>query len=113
VFFIAMQLASDILEEKRLGAFRRLLAAPTLRWALMAGKILAFMAINIVQVAILFAVGVLLLPRLGAPGMSLGAHPEGLIVVTLAVALAANSLGLLRRSRERRRSRPGSASSWF
>lgn len=95
LFFIAMQLAANILEEKRLGTFRRLLAAPVPRWALMAGKIMAFMTINIVQVAIMFAIGVLLLPRLGGPGMSLGIHPEGLIVVTLAVALAANSLGLL------------------
>ena len=95
LFFIAMALAANILEEKRLGTFRRLLAAPVPRWALMAGKLMAFVAINIVQVAVMFAIGVLLLPRLGSPGMSLGTHPEGLILVTLAVALAANSLGLL------------------
>jgi ABC-2 type transport system permease protein len=90
-----MQLAANILEEKRLGTFRRLLAAPVPRWALMAGKLIAFVAINIIQVAVMFAIGVWLLPRLGAPSMSLGTHPEGLVVVTLAVALAANSLGLL------------------
>ncbi len=95
LFFIAMQLANNILEEKRLGTFRRLLAAPVPRWAVMAGKIIAFVAINIAQVAVMFAIGVWLLPRLGAPAMSLGTHPEGLIVVTLAVALAANTLGLL------------------
>jgi ABC-2 type transport system permease protein len=95
LFFIAMQLAANILEEKRLGTFRRLLAAPVPRWALMAGKLIAFVAINIIQVAVMFAIGVWLLPRLGAPSMSLGTHPEGLVVVTLAVALAANSLGLL------------------
>jgi ABC-2 type transport system permease protein len=95
LFFIAMQLAANILEERRLGTFRRLLAAPVPRWALMAGKLMAFVTINIVQVAVMFAVGVWLLPRLGSPAMSFGAHPAGLIVVTLAVALAANSLGLL------------------
>jgi len=95
LFFIAIRLAGNIFEERRLGTFRRLLAAPVPRWALMAGKILAFVAINVVQVAILFAVGVWLLPRLGAPAMSLGKHPEGIAVVTLAVALVANSLGLM------------------
>ena len=77
LFFIATQLANNILEEKRLGTFRRLLAAPTPRWALMAGKIIAFMAINIVQVAILFAFGVWVLPRLGGPGMSSAPIPKG------------------------------------
>lgn len=95
IFFIALQLASNIMDEKRLGTFRRLLAAPVSRYAVMAGKLAAFGTINLVQVAVMFAVGVWILPRLGAPGMSLGAHPLGLIVVTLAVALVANSLGLL------------------
>jgi ABC-2 type transport system permease protein len=56
---------------------------------------MAFVAINLVQVAVLFAVGVWVLPLLGAPAMRLGAHPEALVVVTLAAALAANCLGLL------------------
>jgi ABC-2 type transport system permease protein len=95
LFFIAMQLAGNLFEEKRLGTFRRLLVAAVPRWALMAGKLIAFMGINILQVIVMFAVGVWAFPLFGVPGMSLGAHPEGIVLVTLAVSLAANSLGLL------------------
>jgi len=94
LFFVAMQLAANLFEEKRLGTFRRLLAAPVPRWALMAGKLVAFVSINLVQVGLMFAIGVLALPHLGLPGMSLGRHPEGLVLITVAAALAANSLGL-------------------
>lgn len=95
MFFIALQLAGNIIEEKRLGTFRRLLAAPQPRGVLLAGKLAAFVCLNLVQVAVMFAVGVLMLPLIGAPAMSLGAHPEALVPISLAVALAANSLGLL------------------
>jgi len=66
IFFIALQLASNIMDEKRLGTFRRLLAAPVSRYAVMAGKLAAFGTINLVQVAVMFAVGVWILPRLDA-----------------------------------------------
>ena len=94
LFFIATRLASNILDEKQLGTFRRLLAAPVQRATLLAGKLIAFILVNLVQVAVLFAVGVLALPHLGLPAMTLGAHPENLILVSLAVSLAATSFGL-------------------
>jgi len=94
LFFVAMQLAANIFEEKRLGTFRRLLAAPVPRWALMAGKLIAFVSINLIQVVLMFAIGVLVLPHAGLPGMSVGRHPECLALITIAAALAANSLGL-------------------
>jgi ABC-2 type transport system permease protein len=94
LFFIATRLASNIIDEKQLGTFRRLLAAPVGRATLLAGKLLAFILVNLVQVAVLFAVGVLVLPHIGLPPMTLGAHPENLILVSLAVSLAATSFGL-------------------
>jgi ABC-2 type transport system permease protein len=94
LFFIAMRLASNIIDEKQLGTFRRLLAAPVGRATLLAGKLLAFILVNLVQVAVLFAAGILVLPHLGLPPMTIGAHPENLILVSLAVSLAATSFGL-------------------
>ena len=43
----------------------------------------------------MFAVGVLILPLFGAPRLGLGVYPLGLIVISVAVSLAANALGLL------------------
>jgi ABC-2 type transport system permease protein len=95
VFFIAQQLASSILEEKKMGTFRRLLVAPMSRAAILLGKLAAYLTVNLIQIALMFAVGVLILPLVGLPRLELGAHPIGLILVSLAASLAATGLGLM------------------
>ena len=88
VFFIVMTIAQSILREKQEGTFRRLLAAPVGRASILAGKLLPYYIVNILQVAVMFTVARLLF------GMEWG-DPLGLLVVTLAVAAAATSLGVL------------------
>ena len=89
VFFVVGVLASSILSEKETGTFRRLLAAPLSNAALLLGKLLPYYLVNIVQVTLMFAIGVL------AFGMSLGNSFAALAAVTLATAAAATGLGLL------------------
>jgi ABC-2 type transport system permease protein len=95
VFFIAQALAISILEEKRSGAFRRLMAAPMSRATILLGKLAPHMILNLIQIALMFAVGVFILPLTGLPQLNLGAHPEGLILISVCASLAANGLGLL------------------
>lgn len=95
VFFITQMLAGSMMEEQRSGTFRRLLSAPLPRWALLLGKLLAFFLINLIQIVLMFAVGIFVLPLFGAPALGLGEHPLALIPVAIAVSLAANGLGLL------------------
>ncbi|MBI5564706.1 MAG: ABC transporter permease [Chloroflexi bacterium] len=95
VFFIAQLVATSILEEKKVGSFRRLLAAPMSRATLLLGKLLPYLIINLIQIALMFAVGVFLLPLTGLPRLELGQHPESLILVSVCASLAANGLGLL------------------
>jgi ABC-2 type transport system permease protein len=95
VFFIAQLVATSILEEKKVGSFRRLLAAPMSRATMLLGKLLPYLIINLIQIALMFAVGVFLLPLTGLPRLELGLHPEGLILVSVCASLAANGLGLL------------------
>lgn len=89
VFFIVQLVATSILREKQEGTFRRLLIAPMPRAALLIGKVLPYYIVNLIQVALMFLVGVL------AFNMSLGNDPLALVVVTLAAAAAATGLGLL------------------
>jgi ABC-2 type transport system permease protein len=89
VFFIVQVLATSFLREKQEGTFRRLLAAPMSRAALLIGKLLPYYLVNLIQVALMFAVGALVF------GMSLGHDPLALVVMTLATAAAATGLGLL------------------
>lgn len=94
IFFVAPQLASSLLEERKVGTFRRLLVAPIPRASMLFGKLLPWIVVNLVQVTLLFATGVLLLPVLGAPRLDLP-RPLTLLVITLAASFSATALGLL------------------
>jgi ABC-2 type transport system permease protein len=95
VFFISGILAQSILEEKRTGAFRRLVAAPMSRATVLLGKLVPHVFVNLVQITILFLVGYFVLPLTGLPRLEWGAHPEGLILISICASITANALGLL------------------
>jgi ABC-2 type transport system permease protein len=75
--------------EREQGSFRRLVAAPIGRFEIIGGNVLAFMAIVFLQVVVLFGVAA------GVFDMPLGNQPLGLLLVTIALALAVCSLGLM------------------
>jgi ABC-2 type transport system permease protein len=88
-FFIMPFIAGALLREKEQGSFRRLLASPMHRGAIIGGSMLAYSVIVFLQVILLFTMGTL------AFDMPLGDSPLALIITTLFTALAATSLGLL------------------
>jgi ABC-2 type transport system permease protein len=88
-FFIVASMAQTLLSEREAGTLRRLLAAPVPRGAILAGKVLAFMALVCLQIAVLLAFSNL------AFNVTLGSSPLGLIVLTVGVAFVATALGLL------------------
>jgi ABC-2 type transport system permease protein len=89
VFFIMQTIATGLHREKIEGTFRRLQSAPISAFALLAGKLLPYYLINLLQIALMFTIGVLVF------GMSLGHDPLALFLLSLATAAAATGLGLL------------------
>lgn len=89
VFFIVAVAASSLLTERESGTFRRLLAAPIPRWTIIGGKMLAYMVVVCLQVALLLSIAYF------AFNVPLGQSPLALIVVTISVALTAAALGML------------------
>jgi len=89
IFWIVSLLAGSVLEERRVGTFRRLQVAPMSRAAMLAGKLLPYYLINLIQLVIMLGASSLIF------GMSLGQSPAGLVTVSLAVAAAATGLGVL------------------
>jgi ABC-2 type transport system permease protein len=87
-FFLVGIMAESILKEKEAGSFRRLLAAPIHPGTVVAGKMLAFIGVVFLQMLVLFGICNALFE------MPLG-EPLGLLVLTLALALAATGLGML------------------
>jgi ABC-2 type transport system permease protein len=95
VFFICQVIGLSFIREKQDGTFRRLLVAPISKSALLIGKLLPYYLVNLIQIILIFAAGIWIVPLMGNPALNLGEHPEALIVVSLATAAAASGLGLL------------------
>lgn len=94
-FLTAQVTASSIFAERKEGTFRRLLAAPMSRWELLTGKMLPNFFLAILQVVVIVAASMILLPVVGQETPSLGSSPLGLALVTILVALCSTSLGVL------------------
>ncbi len=88
-FFLVGVIAATLLREKEEGSFRRLIAAPIPRGTIIAGKMLAYMLIVVLQVVVLFGVASF------AFDMPLGDSPVGLLLLTIALAMSAAALGML------------------
>lgn len=89
IFWIVSLLAGSVLQEKREGTFRRLLVAPMNRAVMLAGKLVPYYIINLIQLVIMLGASSLLF------GMSLGHSWAGLVVVSVAAAATATGLGVL------------------
>jgi ABC-2 type transport system permease protein len=95
VFFSAQTTARSIYEEKKIGSFRRLLAAPLSKAVLLGGKVLPNFITALVQILVIFAVGSLSLRLLGATPAPIERAPLGVALVSILIALCACALGIL------------------
>ncbi|MCU0521595.1 MAG: ABC transporter permease [Anaerolineae bacterium] len=94
--FIAAQVtATSIFEERKEGTFRRLLVSPMDRWELLIGKMLPNFLIAILQMVVVVAASIVLLPAIGQTAPTLGSAPLALALITILVALCSTSLGVL------------------
>jgi len=95
IFLTAQTTAHSIYAEKKMGSFRRLLAAPISKASILAGKMAPNLITGLAQLIVLFAAAVLLFPLLGFESLSLGNDPLALVVLCLLVLLCSTSLGML------------------
>jgi ABC-2 type transport system permease protein len=95
MFFIVIPIAASQIRDRETGIFRRLLSFPVPRSSLLAGKLLAYLLINIVQFLLMFEAGTRLLPLITGSPMPIQFRATSLAAVTLASAAAATSYGLM------------------
>jgi len=95
IFLTAQTTAQSIYEERRVGSWRRLLAAPISRATILVGKMAPNFVTGLVQTVVLFGAGALLSPALGFGSLTLGTDPLALVLVCLVVLLCSTSLGVL------------------
>ncbi len=95
VFLTAQATAYSIYEEKKVGSFRRLLAAPIGKASLLAGKMLPNFLTGLIETAVIFAFGGFGLRLLGLASVSLGRDPLALGLIVVLMALCSSALGLV------------------
>lgn len=95
VFLTAQATARSIYDEKKIGSFRRLLAAPMSKASLLAGKMLPNFCTGLIQTAVIFCFGTIGMRLLGLTPMTLGNAPLAVALVAVLVALCSSTLGIL------------------
>ncbi len=95
VFLTAQTTAQSVYDEKKIGSFRRLLAAPITKTSLMSGKMLPNFLAVILQVVVIFFAAIFIFPLLGWDQLTLGNDPLALILLVVATALCSTALGAL------------------
>jgi ABC-2 type transport system permease protein len=95
VFLTAQMTARSIYDEKKVGSFRRLLAAPMSKASLLAGKMLPNFVTGLIQTGVIFAFGTIGMRLLGLTPLTLGDHPLVVALVAVLVALCSSGLGIL------------------
>ncbi len=95
VFLTAQATASSIYDEKKVGSFRRLLAAPMSKVALLTGKMLPNLITGLIQTGVIFAFGIVGLRLLGLTPATLGNEPLATVLVVVLLALCSSAFGIL------------------
>ena len=95
VFGTAQVTARSIYDEKKVGSFRRLLAAPMGKSALLSGKMLPNIIVGLIQFTVIFAFGIFGLKWLGLSAPTLGNEPFSVALVCLVICLCSTAFGIL------------------
>ncbi|MBC8249404.1 MAG: ABC transporter permease [Anaerolineales bacterium] len=95
VFLMAQTTARSIYDEKKVGSFRRLLAAPISKAALLGGKMLPNFITGLIQTAVIFAFGIVGLRLLGLTPATLGNEPLATVLIVVLLALCSSAFGIL------------------
>jgi ABC-2 type transport system permease protein len=95
MFFVVIPVAGVLVQERNEGTLARLTALGVSAAAILGGKLLAFMALNGVQLAFMLMVGRWLVPALGGDALRLDIHGGWFLLMAVATSGAAVGLALL------------------
>lgn len=95
IFFIIVPLSINMVKEKHQGTFVRLRTQPVSYATVLGGKTVVYLAVCLIQFALMLLVGIFVFPLLGLPTLDISGRLPLLFVVALFAGLAAIGLGLL------------------
>jgi ABC-2 type transport system permease protein len=95
MFFVIIPMSTIFISERKQNTLMRLSAMNVSLGLLFVGKIVPYVVINQLQVWIMIAVGMFVVPLFGADALTLGKSTGGLMAVSLALSIAAIGLSML------------------
>jgi len=95
MFFIVIPISNTFISERDQGTFMRLKSMNVSSSYLILGKMIPYLLINAVQVIIMIAIGVYVVPLCGGTAFTIGDSIAGLVLIASAVSFSAISVALL------------------
>ena len=95
IFFIVVSLSGNIIKEREDGSFTRLLTMPCPYWLYVLSKIVIYLIVCLLQLTLMLAMGIYVLPLFGLPALTLGHSWLALLLVSLSASLAAVGYGII------------------
>lgn len=83
MFFVIMSLGGSVVREKVSGSFIRLKTLPTNYLVGLLSKQITYVAVTVLQAAVIFSLGIWVFPLMGLPSLNIPLDIPGLFVVTL------------------------------
>jgi ABC-2 type transport system permease protein len=94
VFFIVISLAGNMIRERETGCYNRLMTMTCSFSEYVAGKIVVYLVVCLLQLALMILSGIFIMPLFGLPALKLGSSIAALILMSVGSSLAAIGYGL-------------------
>jgi len=95
LFFVIIPMSTIFISERKQNTLMRLSTMNVSLPVLFGGKIIPYMLINQLQVWVMIAVGIFVVPLFGAAPLGIGGSIGGLIAISMALSLSAIGLSIL------------------
>ena len=95
IFFIVISLAGNMIREREIGCYNRLMTMPCSFHLYLFSKICVYLAVCLLQLCLMIITGMYLTPLLGLPALKLGHSIIALTMMSISASLAAIGYGLV------------------
>jgi ABC-2 type transport system permease protein len=95
MFFIVISLGASVIKEREDGIYFRLRTLPGNYFTFMAGKVVSYLIICLIQCFLMLMIGIYFLPVMGLPKLIIGTNIPAIMALATACGLAATGYGML------------------
>ncbi|MDC0932244.1 ABC transporter permease [Arcobacteraceae bacterium] len=95
MFFILIPISNTFINEKNFGTLNRIRSINVSMFPILMGKVIPYYVINLIQVCFMIAVGVYMMPLLGADSLQIKGNIGLIFILASAVSLAAIAFALV------------------